>query len=403
MTFTSTEFRLFYLSRALLSMIFTAYSGMLAFSTPEWQLSATAASSIQSGWHLCYLLSLFAAGFLADRYGAHRVFMISSLLSSIATSFFALFAGGYYSALILYSLAGLVSGGTYTSGLALVYRFSDQHQRGRNMGLFLGAASLGYACGLLLISLAEMFLSWRHGLYMIAAGSWAGTVLAIWCLRSIQAGQAATPKRSSMLASLQAVVEDRKAMSINWAYMCHCWELFALWAWTPAFLAYVFEEKGGMAASFGILVAGCAHFVSILGSIAGGSASDRFGRLRTIAVFGTLSALLSAGAGWTAYWPMWMMCIYFGLYSLFAIADSPVYSTALAETIPADRLGAALSLRSLMGFAAGAASPMVFGWLLDNQSRSSTQIGLEAWILAWSSLALAAALVPLICFLAARR
>lgn len=403
MTTTNKNLWLFYLSRVLLSLIFTAYSGILIFSSVEWNLSATAASSIQSGWHICYLLSLFSAGFLADRYGAERVFIISSVLSSIATTLFAIFATDFLSALLLYCLAGLLSGGTYTSGLTLVYRFSTPQLRGRNMGMFLGAASLGYAAALLLISVAAVWSNWRHGLYMIAAGSWIGSFLAMWCLHDIQAVTTGSSRQITMIASLRAVVRDREAMSINWAYMFHCWELFALWAWTPAFLAYVFREKVGMAASFGILVAGCAHFISILGSLAGGAASDRFGRLRTIAVFGTLSALASAGAGWTAYWPVWAMCIYFGIYSLFAIADSPVYSTALAETIPADRLGAAFSVRSLMGFAAGAASPLIFGWLLDNQRQSTTHIGLEAWILAWSSLALVAAIVPVICFFAVRK
>ncbi|HEY8608336.1 MAG TPA: MFS transporter [Noviherbaspirillum sp.] len=402
MTFSNQQLWLFCLARALLSMIFTAYSGILTFAALEWQLTATAASSIQSGWHVCYLFSLFVAGFLSDRFGAERVFVCSAVLSSIAALLFALFAVDYASALLLYALAGLVSGGTYTSGLALVYRVGDERTRGRNMGMFLGAASLGYAGGLLLIALAAQFAAWRHGLHLIAGASWCGAVLSVWCLRGLPRSDTRDVHASSLFASLRSVLKDRQAMSINWAYMFHCWELFALWAWTPAFLAYVFQERMGMAASFGVLVAGCAHFVSVLGSVAGGAASDRFGRLRSIAVIGTISALASAGAGWTAYWPIWAMCAYFGLYSLFAIADSPIYSTALAETIPADRLGVAFSVRSVMGFAAGAVSPLIFGLLLD-QHRQGGQEAATAWIVAWSSLAVVSALVPVVCFLVVRK
>ncbi|HSE93466.1 MAG TPA: MFS transporter, partial [Methylomirabilota bacterium] len=45
--------------------------------------------------------------------------------------------------------------------------------------------------------------------------------------------------------------------------------------------------------------------------------------------------------------------------------DSPVLSTAFTEAVSPAYLGAALALRSLLGFGAGAIAPLVFGAVLD--------------------------------------
>lgn len=382
----------------LLSLIFTAYSGILVFASLEWGLSASAASSIQSGWHAAYLVSLFVSGLLADRFGHVKVYVVSSILSSIAATLFAIFSSSYWSALSLYALAGLLSGGTYTSGLAIIFRHTNDGERGKYMGYFLAAASAGYAGALGLIGLAVHYWSWRYGLYAIAGGSWIGTALAIYTLRSLP-DCAEPPYRSvSWFHSLKSVVQNRKAMAINWAYLFHCFELFALWAWMPAFLVYLLKEETNLGPGFSVVVAAGIHFFSILGSLVGGAASDRYGRLPTIAVLGLASAVLSLLAGATLSWPAWIGCLYFACFCLFAIADSAVLSTVLAESVPHDYLGAAYSLRSVMGYAAGACSPFAFGLILDYGISGTHDKGQASWAMAWSVVGMVALLVPAICY-----
>src|SRR6266571_3364011 len=53
------------------------------------------------------------------------------------------------------------------------------------------------------------------------------------------------------------------------------------------------------------------------------------------------------------------------VYGFTALGDSPVLSTALTEEVGAAHLGAALALRSFLGFGAGAIAPIVFGRILD--------------------------------------
>ena len=60
------------------------------------------------------------------------------------------------------------------------------------------------------------------------------------------------------------------------------------------------------------------------------------------------------------------LVVFVGLvYGFSALGDSPIYSTAITEVVQPAYRGAALALRSLLGYGAGAAAPLVFGVILD--------------------------------------
>jgi MFS family permease len=53
------------------------------------------------------------------------------------------------------------------------------------------------------------------------------------------------------------------------------------------------------------------------------------------------------------------------VYGFTALGDSSVLSTAMSEAVPADYLGRALAIRSILGIGIGAAAPAAFGAVLD--------------------------------------
>jgi len=200
-------------------------------------------------------------------------------------------------------------------------------------------------------------------------------------------------EREGTWQALRATVRDKPAMAGNWAYAFHCWELMALWAWLPA---YLMASSGGTASwqGAGVALAALAHLVSVFGSVAGGAASDRLGRARVMMAATLTSLCMSFAFGWMWTWPLWLLAAMAGVYNLCAIADSSVYSTALADVVAPHRLGVAFSVRSVMGFGAGALSPWVFGIALD---WGQTRFGIgstQSWVAAWSSVGLGALLGP---------
>lgn len=381
-------------SRCALSLIFTAYSGILPLVRAEWGMSAAQAATIQSAWHLGFLLSLFSVGILADRFGARRTYLAASLFAASAALAFATLSCDYWSALLLYGFAGLCSGGSYTPGLSIISQQVPALQRGRAMGWFIASASVGYAASLGVSALVSSFGVWRLSILLSAAAAVLGALFGRIALSGIPESLHRTTDRTRVWRGIADTFKDKRAMACNWAYAFHCWELLGLWAWLPSFLAATAGADNGHGASFGVAIAGLVHLISVAGSIIGGGASDRFGRTRIMLAMATLSLVGSFAIGWLATIPFWLLAVVAALYNFAAIADSSVYSTALAETVPASRLGAAYSVRSVLGFGAGALSPVVFGVILDATRQAYGPDATVAWGLAWASLGLGALLGP---------
>ena len=62
--------------------IFTTYSAALPLLKADWSMSASEAGLVQSAWHAGYLISLFAVGFITDRRGAKKTFLVGALRSA---------------------------------------------------------------------------------------------------------------------------------------------------------------------------------------------------------------------------------------------------------------------------------------------------------------------------------
>lgn len=371
-----------------LSVIFTSYSAVLPFVAAEWRMSSAQAGSIQSAWYVGYLISLFVAGFLADRFGAKKTIVRMSIASAIASAAFALFSEGHLSALTLFGAAGLCSGGSYTPGLKLIFERSPHASKGAAIGLFLASGSIGYGLALMLSAFAIPMAGWRAALGLCAAATIVGAAITWFSLRKVQetAIAAVRPQESEGWSDL---FKNRAALACILAYAFHCWELLGLWAWLPSFVIQIQAQSPGKLVTYGLIVVAISHFVSSLGSVIGGRLSDSRGRSFVMLFMSVSSLLCSFSIGWLFGGPVALVFTLAIAYNLFAIGDSAVYSTAVAEVVPTTRLGAVYSIRSVLGFGAGAISPWVFGIVLD-----LAQVGVvtkdTAWGLAWTSLAIGA-------------
>jgi len=384
------------LARAGFALIFVAYSASLGLLKLDWGLSSAQAGLIQSAFHVGYLLSLFVIGFLADRYGAKRTFLATCIAASVSGMAFSLFADGFVSALLLHGLAGLCSGGSYTPGLTLIAERFPAARRGRAMGYYLAASSLGYAASLWLSSLLIVASGWRAALIACAFGPVAASLLAAWVLRGTRnvvhpAGYA------NPLRALIEVWRNKPAMLAVWAYVFHSWELLGMWAWMPTYLGAVLSHgrvTSAGTASLGIAFAALSYLISTAGSISGGMLSDRWGRTAVILLMSLASLVCSFTFGWLIAAPVWIVVAVAITYNLTAIGDSSVYSTAMTELVPGHCLGAAFALRSVLGFGVGAVSPWAFGMVLDLGQGASVARADTAWGWAWTALGVGAMLGP---------
>lgn len=382
----------FCLARVAFSFIFTSYSAAMPMLLADWSMSAAQAGSVQSAWHFGYLVSLFAVGLLGDRFGAKRVYLVSAVAASGSALLFAGLASSYATGLAFHFLAGLCSGGSYTPGLVLISeRFPSG--LGRSMGAYLAAGSLGYALSMAVSAQLFPLGGWRLALWATCALPTLGMLLSFRVLR----GSPNVVHESSGVPALRAVLaalRNRAALLSMLAYTFHCWELFGMWAWMPAFLTKAAQisasETGTRAAAAGVMLTGLTYLTSMLGSLIGGALSDRVGRTATMLLFSCLSMAASFSFGWLLGWPLWAMFLLAAAYNLSCIADSSVYSTSLTELVEPRSIGAAYAVRSVLGFGAGVLSPWVFGLTLDAMRPVAQATEAAAWGPAWMTLGVGA-------------
>ncbi|MBN9420943.1 MAG: MFS transporter, partial [Candidatus Accumulibacter sp.] len=205
------------------------------------------------------------------------------------------------------------------------------------------------------------------------------------------------------LASLCWLWQHKPARCVILAYAFHAWELLCMWAWLPAFLSAAVALQQGTAGVLpvaGAALAALTHLVSMAGSLAGGSWSDRWGRSRVILLMALSSVACSLVFGWLLAAPLWLLVLVAVFYNFAAVGDSAIYSAALTEVVPGQHLAAAYSLRSVLGFGMGALSPWLFGIVLDAAGGTAVDAAQVsgpaplAWGLAWSALGAVALVGP---------
>ena len=154
------------------------------------------------------------------------------------------------------------------------------------------------------------------------------------------------------------ILDNKPAMLVTWAYTFHAWEMLGMKAWMPAFLAaaaaYTTGSSATAAASLGAGLTAIAYIGSMGGGITGGWLSDRMGRTWTMLALSITSSSCSLLLGWLIGLPLWLLVVISFVYSFTAVGDSSVFSTAVTELVPPRHLGAAYSVRSVLGFGAGA-------------------------------------------------
>ncbi len=192
--------------------------------------------------------------------------------------------------------------------------------------------------------------------------AWQGLVLATSALALVGAALIATLTREGPYSQPQAEFRWRYAVEAfrdpgvrlaNFGYFGHMWELYAMWAWVPAFLAASLEASGASPAQLSVLP-GVISFavigVGALGSVLAGAYADRIGRpavtIASMAVSGACCLLVGFLFGASP----WLLVPLLLVWGFSVVADSAQFSASVAEYCLPDYIGTAATTQQLIGF-----------------------------------------------------
>ncbi|MBA3337216.1 MAG: MFS transporter [Chloroflexia bacterium] len=280
---------------------------------------------------------------LADRVPAHRLFALSAILAATATALIPA-ASGLTLALPLRFLTGLALVGVYPVGMRIVATWTLA-DRGLGIGMLVGALTLGNAMPHLLNATGGA-RNWQSVLYGAAGLAAIGGALAAAFVRE---GPFAARPPSFDWRHAGRLLRQRELVLVNLGYLGHMWELYAMLAWLPIFLAASYRANGHDPV-WASLTTFAAIGIGALSSLIAGVLADRVGRA-TI----TIAALVVSGAcaslvGWLfgAHPALVVpLCLVWGLA---VIPDSAQFSASVSELVRPEHIGTALTVQTCLGF-----------------------------------------------------
>jgi MFS family permease len=378
--------------------VFNNYSALLPILQKEWSLTNSEAGWIFSSYQIGYILAVVVLTSLTDYVNTKYIYVITSFWAGLAGILFSWWAEGFYSAMILRTLMGIGFAGTYMPGLRMVSERFLPQERGRAVGIYVGAFTLGAAISLFFTGILHSLIRWRWAFFITSLGPIAGGMIALVKLN----GVAKTKAEEESKIPLMEVVRNKPALMMIGGYAAHMWEMFGVRGWIVAFLTaclltanYRLEKAVNLSAT----ISGAVTLVGALSNMLGGTLSDRFGRANTIIVVMLGSGAISLFFGWTREWPFIVLIILAIVYGFMITGESSVLSAGITELAQPGGLGRTMALQSLLGWGAASVSPIVFGYVLDltNSPETLSRFGyVSNWGWAFMVLGLGGLMGPVI-------
>lgn len=346
-----------------------ALSGTLAFQAliPEfravWGLSATEAGWIAGISYVSYAFAAPVLVGLTDRLDARGIVIGACALSAFAALGFALFAEGFWSALIWRALAGIGIAGSYMPGLKALSDRLRGPQAGRCQSFYTASFSLGSALSLFVSGITAAALGWRSA---FLTGALLAAAAALLVATRIRPERPTGADGRRWLPDLRPVLADRRVVAFILAYAAHAFELFAFRTWVVAFLT--FATAAPAAGLERATIASLATLLVLLGlpaSILGNELATRFDRSRTLALLMAASAAAGLALASLAHGPLPLLLTVAALYAWLVMADSSAITVGTLAVTPAARRGTTIAVQTLLASVMAMVSPMLTGAALD--------------------------------------
>ncbi len=298
---------------------------------------------VQAGFIVGTLL--FAIWSIADRFSPVKVFFICASIAAGVNLFISLAGISLSGLFICRFLTGFFLAGIYPVGMKIA---ADHFEKGlgKSLGFLVGALVLGTAFPHFLKS-EFAHLPWKYVIFSTSALALFGGLLLL--LLVPDGPYRKTGKQLKLGAFIQSF-KNREFRSAAFGYFGHMWELYTFWVFVPMIIANYNEFYHTK-----LNVPLTSFFIIVIGSVScmvSGLLANKFGTKKlatfalTVSCICCLISPLFLRHDSTAVFMIFLL-----IWSMAVIADSPLFSTLVAQNVATDLKGSSLTIVNCIGFA----------------------------------------------------
>lgn len=317
-------------------------------------------SAVQLGFIVGTLLFAFLG--MADRFSPSKVFFYSAIFGALLNLAMIEENNTAETLLLLRFLTGFSLAGIYPVGMKIA---SDYFKKGlgTSLGFLVGALVFGTAFPHFLRALTGSGdLPWKLVLLITSLLAVLGGLLILFLIPN---GPYRRPMVGKDFSALFKVFRIRNFRRAAFGYFGHMWELYAFWAFVPVILG-VYESFNP---EFQLNIS--LHSFLIIGAggiacVAGGFLAKKFDTGKTAAGFLLLSGICCVLSPlFILQNSLGLLIIFLIFWGMVVVADSPLFSTLVAQNAPPAARGTALTVVNSLGFAVTIVSIESLNFLLE--------------------------------------
>ena len=338
-----------------------ASNGILSELILNFNLDVNALGNLTSAVQFGFISGtlIFAILTITDRFSPSKVFLFSAVLGAIF-NIGMLWQGNTLPSLVLFRfLTGFFLAGIYPVGMKIAADYFDKGL-GKSLGFLVGALVIGTAFPHLLKSMGAYF-SWQKVIMTTSALAILGGLSIAFLVPN---GPYRKQSQHLNFRAFFSIFQNSSFRSAAFGYFGHMWELYAFWAFVPMMLG-TYQTLHQIQfniplLSFGIIAIGG------LACVLGGYLSQKYGLKKTASTF----LLLSGGCCILS--PLFFMnsldfvfIAFLFFWGMVVIADSPLFSTLVAQSATPELKGTALTIVNCIGFSITIISIQLISYFLN--------------------------------------
>jgi MFS family permease len=353
------------ISQFFCTSLWFAGNAVIADIARQLQLEPAYLAHLTSAVQLGFIAGtlVFAILSISDRFSPSRVFFTCALLAGLINLAVTVSGVNASQLLLLRLLTGFFLAGIYPVGMKIA---ADHYQQGlgKSLGFLVGALVIGTAFPHLLKSLTAA-LPWKYVIYATSILSLLGGLAMVLLVPD---GPYRKPGQKIDLGGFLKSFRNAGFRSAAFGYFGHMWELYAFWVFVPVMLAAYKSHYPAVGFSVPLL----SFLIIASGSMAcviSGLISQRMGAKKIAIIALSLSCLCCLLSPLVLFnSSVILLIIFLFIWSMAVIADSPLFSTLVAQNAPPEFKGTALTIVNCIGFSITIISIQLINALRDDHN-----------------------------------